>query len=145
MEHFLQGNVSWRQLLSSTYLLNMKTSVYILTEICLQWSNRLGLQYLKCGQDQHIDKLVEVIKAAAIPNDELTKELEEFGCTIPNCETTEWLEEAYQTFDYGISSTFSSKITVQFSSSRKVGIFYTKKTFFWTNNFKIWYFLNHGW
>ena len=108
----------------------MKTSVYILTEICLQWSNRLGPQYLKCGQDQHIDKLVEVIKAAAIPNDELTKELEEFGCTIPNCETTEWLEEAYQTFDYGISSTFSSKITVQFSSSRKVGIFYTMKTFF---------------
>ena len=79
---------------------------------------------------------MEVIKAAAIPNDELTKELEEFGCTIPNCETTEWLEEAYQTFDYGISSTFSSKITVQFSSSRKVGIFLHNENLFLDKQFQ---------
>ena len=78
------------------------------------------IMYKKCGHDHHIDKLVEIIKATSNPNDELTKELEDFGCTIPNCETTEWIEEAYQTFDYGVTSKTRSKIEVQFSSSRKV-------------------------
>ena len=36
MEHFLQGNVPIRHLLSC------KTSFYVLTEICLQWSKWLG-------------------------------------------------------------------------------------------------------
>ena len=38
-EHFLQGNIPLRRLLNS----NPPTSVYVLMEICLQWSKQLGL------------------------------------------------------------------------------------------------------
>ena len=39
-EHFLKGNVPLR------HLLNAKTSVYALTEICLHWSKGLGPSYI---------------------------------------------------------------------------------------------------
>ena len=45
----------------------------------------------KCGSKHYINDLVNLIKLVNYQDSKLTKEIKDFGCSIPNCKNTKWI------------------------------------------------------
>ena len=73
----------------------------------------------KCGSDNYVKDLVKHFGRVYNSDDEITKQLNEFGCTVPNCESITWLEtnkiaeQLYEDKSY-------TKINLNFPSDSKV-------------------------
>ena len=75
----------------------------------------------KCGSENYVKDLVNYFGRIYNSDDEITKELNDFGCTIPNCESVTWLEtnkiaeQLYEDRSY-------TKINLNFPSDSKVSL-----------------------
>ena len=75
----------------------------------------------KCGSKTYVKDLVKFFGQIYNSEDEITNELNEFGCTIPNCESVTWLEtnkiaeKLYEDKSY-------TKINLNFPSDSKVSL-----------------------
>ena len=73
----------------------------------------------KCGSKHFVKGLVKYFGKIYNSEDEITKELNEYGCTIPNCESITWIEtnkiaeQLYEDKSY-------TKINLNFPSDSKV-------------------------
>ena len=75
----------------------------------------------KCGSENYVKDLVNYFGRIYNSDDEITNELNDFGCTIPNCESVTWLEtnkiaeQLYEDRSY-------TKINLNFPSDSKVSL-----------------------
>ena len=73
----------------------------------------------KCGSEHYVKDLVQQFSRIYSSDHEITKELNDFGCTVPNCESITWLEtnriaeQLYEDRSY-------TKINLNFPSDSKV-------------------------
>ena len=71
-------------------------------------------------------KLIQFYYCFRVPHTEHFHELEKFGCTVPNCKSTEWFETKADTaiIPGGRDRNKVSAISYNFPSTIKVGAIY---------------------
>ena len=72
----------------------------------------------KCGSNRYVQELVDLIKNATDKNHSVSKEIDDFGCNVPNCINTKWQETKTQKNQKGSSNT--SVVYLYFPVSSKV-------------------------
>ena len=56
----------------------------------LPWTNDYQTTFQKCGNDDQIQSLIDLVERVDNMEDAIMEELGDFGCLIPNCEETFW-------------------------------------------------------
>ena len=83
------------------------------------WMKDENKSYEKCGSNHKIKNLVELANKANIQDSKLMEELEQFGCTIPNCQEVTWRVSSSQNAGLGNLS-HANLMALNFPSSTKV-------------------------
>ena len=82
------------------------------------WSTNDHPNLTTCSEER-IKNLVNLANNANIQEEQLMKEIEEFGCTIPNCETTNWKVSSTNSVEFSDLNDYVF-ISLNFPSSKKV-------------------------
>ena len=56
----------------------------------LPWTNDYQTTFHKCGNDDQIQSLIDLVERVDNMDGAIMEELGDFGCLIPNCEETFW-------------------------------------------------------
>ena len=82
------------------------------------WINSYNRSLRKCGANDYLKDLVDLVNKNYNPSPKYYKEIEDFGCTIPNCQSTTWSVTSSQ--DSILYDKDVSKIILNFPSASKV-------------------------
>ena len=82
------------------------------------WYTKSHPNLTTCSEEK-IRDLVTLADNANIHDEQLMKEIEEFGCTIPNCQNTKWKVSSTNSAEVGDMKDYVF-VSLNFPSSNKV-------------------------
>ena len=85
------------------------------------WTSFKNDKYAKCGTQQKISDLVNLINEVNMGSQEIMKEIKDFGCNEQNCEQTNWEMSSFQKIKLEINDG-RSFFKLTFPSSKKISV-----------------------
>ena len=95
----------------------------------INWVPKKSRYLKKCGSKHYIRDLMNLIKESITPGRKMFQELNQFGCSVPNCKNIIWMEAKTEGFQTTTNSAMGLILNHEDDQSKKGGGDFTKKAY----------------
>ena len=96
----------------------------------INWVPKKSRDLKKCGSEHYIRDLMNLIKESITPGRKMFQELNQFGCSVPNCKNIIWMEAKTEGFQTTTNSAMGLILNHEDDQSKKKWGFYKKKAYY---------------